>query len=737
MLSTGRTIFAESCAGCHGERAQGTDRAPRLAGNRRTRARTVEEIRGIIQHGVASGGMPAFAFGPEKLDAIAVYVRSLNSAAADIAVPGDHAAGERIFFRDGNCASCHTMMGTGAVSGPDLSKVGSELTLEEIREALLEPDKKIATGYGVATVTTKSGKTIRGFVRAQSNFAIVLQGFDGRFYSVEANDIASIQDEKKSAMPATQLGEAEMQDLLAYLAKLTGVKPGARTSLESPTPKHVGPSFTDIRDPAPGEWLTYHGSLSANRFSRLDQINAQNVGGLAVKWTFPIPHFGVESTPLVSDGVMYATGPNQAYAIDAATGQMIWSYSRPRTSGLVGDASLGTNRGPAILGDKLFMVTDNAHLLALNRITGALMWEVVMPEEPQHYGSTVAPLIVNDTVIAGVSGGDWGIRGFVASYRAETGELIWRHWTIPAKGEAGSESWKGPEPTFGGGSSWLTGSYDPETDTLYWPTGNPWPDSDDRNRPGDNLFTDSILALSAQTGKLRWYYQFTPHDVRDRDANEPPVLVDTTYQGKARQLLLHADRNGFFYVLDRTNGKILLAKRFLNRVDWATGIGSDGRPQISPERNGGGPKGCPNDAANWGATAFDASTRLYYLLTLEECGAEERADSGLKTGKPVGEAGQKILRAIDIDTGDVRWEIPQTGAVVAKTWPGVLATGGGLVLFSDPNGAFIAADSRTGHVLWHFTTNTLMKASPITYLVKGKQFVAVAANSMIVSFALP
>jgi PQQ-dependent dehydrogenase (methanol/ethanol family) len=297
------------------------------------------------------------------------------------------------------------------------------------------------------------------------------------------------------------------------------------------------------------------------------------------------------------------------------------------------------------------MVMDNAHLIALNRITGHLVWDVVMPEEPQHYGSTVSPLIVKDTVIAGVSGGDWGIRGFVACFKASTGQLLWRRWTIPLNGEPGSETWKGKTPLFGGGSTWLTGVYDPQTDTLYWPTGNPWPDSEDRDRPGDNLYTNSILALNPGTGELKWHYQFTPHDTHDWDATEPPVLVDTQYGGKPRKLLLHADRNGIFYVLDRTDGKLLLTRQFTHRLTWTSGVGPDGRPQpVAPQG-----MICPTDAANWDSAVFSPATRLYYVLTLEQCRNERKAGRP-KGQEPVEPAAQKYLRAMDIDTGKVAWK---------------------------------------------------------------------------------
>ena len=513
-------------------------------------------------------------------------------------------------------------------------------------------------------------------------------------------------------MPPVDLPAADLDAVAAYVRDLNaGVRPA------SPSAKR-----TQWPSPQPGDWLTYNGDPSANRYSPLKQINTTNAAALKLKWLFPIPAFGLEVTPLEAGGVMYVTGPNQVYALDALTGEEIWKYSRPRTPGLDGDAALGTNRGVAILNDKVFFVTDNAHLIALDRGSGSLVWETAMAEERQHYGGTLAPLVVKDAVIAGVSGADEGIRGFIASFQAATGELLWRHWTVPRHGEPGSETWKGSEPIVGGGSSWLTGSYDPESNTLYWPTGNPFPDSEDQDRGGDNLYTDCILALNPANGALRWHYQFTPHDLRDRDATEPPVLVDTRYRGQPRKLLLHADRNGFFYVLDRTNGDLLLAKPFLRRVDWASEIGADGRPRVKD------PGGCPDDGANWSSTAYSPVTRLYYFLALEEC-------SGDRMGYP-DQTGRRYLRAVNIETGAIVWEVPQPGAAKAKTWSGVLATAGGLVFYGKPNGGFDAVDERTGKTLWHFPTNIRMKASPMTFSLHGRQYVAVAAGPNILCFGL-
>jgi PQQ-dependent dehydrogenase (methanol/ethanol family) len=515
-----------------------------------------------------------------------------------------------------------------------------------------------------------------------------------------------------AGMPAFDLPAEDLTALAAYVRSLnTGV------TIAPPAGKRV-----TWAKPEAGDWLTYNGKPSANRYSELKQIHTGNVAGLDLKWVFPIANYGLEVTPLEAGGVMYVTGPNQVFAIDALSGNQIWKYSRPQTRGLDGDAALGTNRGVAIREGKVFFQTDNAHLLALDRATGELLWERTMPEEPMHYGGTMAPLIVGDTVIAGVAGADHGIRGFIACYKAETGELLWRHWTVPRKGERGSETWQGSEPLRGGGSTWLTGSYDEAADTLYWPTGNPYPDSDDRDRGGDNLFTDCILALNPHTGELKWHFQFTPHDVKDRDATEPPVLVDTAFRGKPRKLLLHADRNGFFYVFDRTTGELLLAKPFLRRIDWAKEIAADGRPRVIA------PKGCPDDAANWSSTAFSPSTRLFYFLALEEC-----------TGSPLGypdQTGQRYLRALNIETGEIAWEAPQPDAAKAKSWSGVLATAGGLIFYGRPNGGFAAVDERDGKALWQFETNTRMKASPMTFATGGKQYVAVAAGPNILCFGL-
>jgi PQQ-dependent dehydrogenase (methanol/ethanol family) len=562
----------------------------------------------------------------------------------------------------GQCAGCHGDDAQGTAKGPGLA--------------------------GNPRIATQSTEQIRGFLQ-RGNPAAGMPAF--------------------ADLPAT-----ELLTLAEFLRSLN-------PSVTSPATTAAGRRIT-WHAPQPGDWLTYNGSLSGNRYSELKEINTRNVSGLNLKWIFPIEYFGLEVTPLAADGVLYVTAPNQVFALDALTGNQLWKYHRPQSPGLTGDAKLGTNRGVAILDDKVFFVTDNAHLLALNRANGELLWDSPMTEEAQPYGGTIAPLVVGDNVVVGVAGADHGIRGFVAAFKAGTGGLAWRRWTIPLKDEPGADTWNGRPSLTGGGSTWLTGSYDPITDTLYWPTGNPYPDSDDRDRPGDNLYTDCILALNAKTGDLKWHYQFTPHDLLDRDAAEPPVLIDTVYQGTSRKLLLHADRNGFFYVLDRIDGTVLLAKPFLRRIDWASSIGSDGRPVVV------NPRGCPSDAANWSATAYSPLTRLYYFMALEEC-----------VGKPTGypdQTGERFLRAVNIETGEIVWEVPQAGAARAKTWTGVLATAGGLVFYGKPNGGFDAVDQRTGGTLWHFPTNVRMKAPPITFTTGGHQYIAIAAGPNILCFGI-
>jgi PQQ-dependent dehydrogenase (methanol/ethanol family) len=739
--------YARLCAGCHGADAHGSQQGPGLAGNDGVRRRSVQSLRNVILKGIPGAGMPPFALPDTDVDALVGLLKSLNAPAADTRVPGDRSAGKAFFFGEGRCASCHMVSGAGEPIGPDLSNVARELTVDQIRQAVLQPSAQITAGYALVTVRMRDGGTLRGFVRNRTRFDIQLQDLKGAFRSVSLDRVAAVEEEKQSLMPPAKATPGQLQDLIAYLSSLSGAVSGDSAALRGAA--EGGIDFSRILNPKPGDWLTYNGNLNGNRYSGLTRIHAANVNKLALRWSFSVPlwsqflpdtpyyhenmrYFGLETVPLVADGIMYATGPGQVFALDARTGHPIWQYSRPRTAGIVSDASLGTNRGVALLGDEVFVATDNAHLIALHRVTGRLLWDVAMPDEPQHYGATGAPLIVKDMVIAGVSGGDWGIRGFVAAYKASTGERVWRRWTVPAKGEPGIETWQGSAFAFGGGSTWLTGSYDRETDTLFWATGNPYPDSDDRERGGDNLFTNCLLALDPASGQVKWHYQFTPHDVHDWDAATPMVLANTRYRGQDRKLLLHADRNGFFYVFDRTDGRLLLARPFVNRMTWAKGIDERGRPVVLPDSD----VTCPDTATNWNGTAYSPGTRLYYVMAVEKCVVKLKPGSW-KNGRPAVEPERKYLRAIDIETGKIVWEIPEVGPADGKRDAGVLGTAGGILFYGDASGEFLAVDERDGKTLWRVPLNANMKTSPMTYEIDGEQFVTLAAGSNLMTFALP
>jgi alcohol dehydrogenase (cytochrome c) len=496
------------------------------------------------------------------------------------------------------------------------------------------------------------------------------------------------------------------------------------------------------------DWASYNGGNSGGRYSAMTQINRSNAASLAPKWMFSLRNTNnLQVTPIVSEGVMYVTAANECYALDAGSGREIWHYQRARTKGLVGNAAGGVNRGASVAGDRLFMVTDHAHVIALNKYTGALLWETEMADWHQNYNATGAPLPVGNLVVTGTSGGDEGVRGFVAAFDQTTGREVWRFWTTPKRGEPRSETWQGKGLDHPAGTTWMTGVYDAPLDTVYWTVGNPGPDLIGDDRIGDNLYTDSLVALDAKTGALKWHFQFTPHDVWDYDAEETPALVDAAWQGQPRKLIVQANRNGFFYVLDRTNGQFLFGTQYVKNVTWATGLDANGRPLRVPnmEPTLDGKRVCPSldGASNWYSTSFNPVTHLYYVQTNDKCGiftkvpAEWEAGKGFMGGSfaPAPEPAQRLLRAIDITTGKAAWTLPQTGTV--NSWGGVLSTAGGVVIFGEDSGALMAADAVTGKALWSFQTSALWKASPMTYMFDTRQYIAVAAGSNIIAFGLP
>jgi PQQ-dependent dehydrogenase (methanol/ethanol family) len=750
-------LFAQRCAGCHGEGGTGGDRAPALINSRTLRSLTEPQILDIIRNGTPAG-MPAFKQLPDgQLKSLAVWVRSRNPSAYNTRPAGDVAAGERFFFdagsSGGQCATCHMVHGRGKANGPDLSDIAVKSTVPEIVAVLENPTKQMGThttpscpgwafcpdeSWTVVRVRLKNGSSLRGFARSRAEHDIQLQTFDGRIHLLTDAEYVQITRETQSYMPALKATSTERQNLIAYLSTLAGIKTGPLA--QTPSETVSSESIQAVSRPRKGEWPTYNGTPGGNRHSPLDQINTTNISRLQLQWIHSLSGVGLQTTPLVVDGVMYVTSPSQVCALDSRTGREIWCY-QVNGAGRNIPAS-AVNRGVALLGDRLFYATGHAHLLCINRLTGAVMWDVNMVVGSGVFSASSAPLVVGDLVISGIAGGDAPLRGYLSAYNATTGQLAWRFWTIPARGEPGSETWIGNAIGTGGGATWLTGSYDAETDTLYWAAGNPFPATDGDQRKGDNLYTNCVVALEAKTGKLRWHYQFTPHDLHDWDATEPFVLVDAIYRGRERKLLLQANRNGFFYVLDRTTGEFLLGKAFVKKMNWASGIGADGKPQLLPtnQPTKEGVATCPSvrGATNWYSTAFHPQTRLFYVMAVEDCSIYRQSHLGGYEGYrggPSSDTGLKFLRALNIETGQVAWEIPQIGPQEAN-YSGVLTTAGGLLFFGETGGRFAAVDAKTGKILSTFKASESWRASPMTYMVNGRQYIAVASGSNILSFAL-
>jgi alcohol dehydrogenase (cytochrome c) len=535
----------------------------------------------------------------------------------------------------------------------------------------------------------------------------------------------------------------------AALFVLVAVLPsGSLTGEERPLVAAPAVSAEDLLvSPAEANWPSYNGDYTGRRYSALREINTENVHQLRAAWVFhPGNSQNLEATPVVIRGVMFVTSANDVFALDARTGRQLWRYHRPVSSGLLDDAAAHKNRGVAVWRNSVFVETDDAHLLSLDARSGGLRWDVEYADKTKGYGATSAPLVVKNQVMVGTSGGDSGVRGFVAAYDAASGTRKWRRWTIPGPGEFGASSWPGDSYLHGGGATWMPGTYDPELNILYWTTSNGSPDFVGDSRPGDDLYTACVLALDADSGELKWHFQFTPHDLYDYDATETPVLMDATENGAVRRLLVQANRNGYFYFLDRTNGAFLRATPFVQKLNWAKGVDPSGRPILTgriptPE----GAYICPgvNGATNWFSPSYNPDTGLFYVVALESCDlffakAREFApgETFYNTGAtvPPTERSQKILLALSASNGKAVWSYPQVGS--AKSWGGTLTTAGGLLFFGDDSESFEAVDASTGRALWHFNTGQTMRASPMAYAVDGVQYVALAAGSDVFSFSL-
>ena len=499
----------------------------------------------------------------------------------------------------------------------------------------------------------------------------------------------------------------------------------------------------------PGNWLMYGGDYRSHHYSTLNQITVENVHRLRAKWIYQMHRTKVETTPIVVDGIMYVTRPpSDVIALDAETGRALWTYEH-RLSARVYTCCGEVNRGVAILGTTLYITTLDAKLVALDARSGRTVWKKEIADPAMNYTATGAPLVVKDKVIVGIAGAEGGIRGFLDAYDAKTGERVWRFWTIPAPPEPGSETWGGDSWKHGGSSTWTTGSYDPELNLLYWGTGNPGPDYNGDVRPGDNLYSCSLLAIDLDTGKLKWYFQFTPHDTRDFDSTQVPVLLDSTVGGRARKVVVVPNRNGFHYVLDRRTGEFLLAKAYV-KVTWAKGIDAKGRPITNPGQE---PTPEGNDSIwpgvdggnNWMSPSYNPNTKLLYF------NAREERRRYFKTDAPEFQPGESFfgggggggsrfrpeeswgrLVAMIPETGEIQWE----HRILTPPWAGVLSTAGNLVFSATPSGNFYALDARTSKELWHFNGGDRVYASPITFLSRGKQVITLPIGDVLIAFGL-
>jgi alcohol dehydrogenase (cytochrome c) len=627
--------------------------------------------------------------------------------------------GQRSF--DTRCAVCHGSDGHGSDRAPSLNSFVAS-----------NPDEQIAA-------------LIRSGIRAMPPHPDIA--------GTEMKDLLAFLHTIAPAAPVqVRRGTAKMQDGRTLEGEILNESNFDMQMATSDGKVHLlvreGDTYRETPVLPKMNWPRYDGSYTSNRNSSLDQINTANVRKLTLKWMFPVPGAPrLEATPVVVDGIMYVTSINAAYALDATTGRRLWVYRRPTNSGLLGEASGGANRGVAVDRDRLFMLTDNAHLLALNKNTGKLLWDATMTDWPKsQYSATGSPLVVGDFVVAGVAGGEEGTRGFVAAYQAATGEPSWRFWTVPKPGEKAAETWgDGSALEHACGATWMSGSYDPDLDLLYWGVGNPCPDFNGADRKGDNLYTDSVLALKPETGELKWYFQFTPHDTHDWDADEPLMLVDEKFAGKPRKLLVQANRNGFFYVLDRTNGAFLLGTPFVKKSTWASGYTPDGKPILLPnsEPTIEGTLVCPGSGTNWRAASYNPILKLFFVSASDGCSITRLIPAPFEMGKRffngagsrAPDSGGKSIRALDIQTGKVVWEYPQTADANSESGP--LSTNGGVVFVGEDSGVFTALDGKTGKPLWHWPTNETFRASPMTYMVGGKQYVCIAGPAGFLAFGLP
>jgi len=779
-IAAGEALYAAQCQTCH----------PAAIAYQRGSADG--EIFLNIRNGIRNTTMPPYTqLSTDQTWQIVSYMRTLApgglgtpgfgsaavNAASGVSATGDPANGKLVFETKGACLTCHQFNGKGIAIGPDLTS--TPLTADQLQAVITNPNAAPAgaggggrggrggggrgggnVGRATVTATTADGKVYKGTRKSQDSFTIQMVDTGGAFHSFDRAELKDLKIDATSLMPsdyATRLNAGEVRDVAGYLK--TSSDPAAPAD-----PAHSVLPWSRLLNAAkdPANWLTYWGDLAGTHYSALTEITSANVKNLQAQWTTPFTGDGqIQATPLVVDGIMYTTGPvgaanagtTQVVALDAKTGRQLWRFDRAQKVRNQYENNR-VNRGVSILDNRLFVGTLDASLIALDAHTGKQLWEVQLADTKEGYELTAPPLVVKDKIITGISGGEFGIRGFLEAYDPATGKKLW-HWNaIPGPGEFGNDSWDADSWQHGSGGTWMPGVYDPELNTVYWTVGNPGPVLNGDMRKGDDLFTCSVVALDPDTGLRKWHYQFTPNDTHDWDSNEDTILVDRMWHGQPRKLMLHADRNGVFYVLDRVTGKLLSATPFV-RATWVKDWDANGRPvfadgwrstpegvTVYPSLGGG---------TNFQAPSYSAKTGWYYLVYHDSPGNYSAGPQNYEAGRqyqgrgngggfgapPGGGAVQpntQGVMAIDPETGKVQWKFELAQAALP---PGLMATAGNVVFAATTEGTFIALDAVTGKLLWRYNAGAQLAASPIGYSVDGRQYVAISGTGALYSFALP
>src|SRR3569833_561720 len=699
----GATLFARTCSGCHGPGATG-GRGPALASGVFQHGGSDNELFNTIKSGVQGTQMTSVSALPsDDVWRLVTYIKSLSGQTGNQGIAtGDATSGEALFFGKGGCTSCLEINGRGAVLAADLSAEGAKPVGAIKTGVLHQIRRRFPPMPHFANEVTADGKTLHGLVRYEDAFFIQLEMTDGSWATLDKKNVRTVTD-TGSALPidtATKLSAKEIDDVVAFLAKQKA-RDFTQTAKLNPAP--VLP-YARLANPKAGDWPTYWGDYQGTHFSALDQINAANVKNLQMAWMSPLPGtYTTEATPIVVAGIMYAAGGSgDVFAFDARTGHQIWAFHRKQDIKNPYQNN-PNNKGVAVLDGRVFVGTLDDLLIAIDAHTGRELWEVRTDDTLAGYQLTGAPLAVDGKIIMGMSGGELGVRGYLDAYDPATGKRLWRTYTTPAPGEKGNETWSGDSWKPGGAPAWLT-------------------------------------------GRIKWHNQFTPNDDHDWDSTEDYVLTRMAVNGKERKVILHADRNGFFYVLDGTNGQFLWAKPFV-RTNWNKGFDAKGRPLIDPATiaTRAGVTVFPAvGGTNFQAPTYDAKNGLFILEYVSAQGFAQSAPVTYEKGKqflgrgigagPNPVATDQGIEAIAAKPGNIVWKFPMARVGLSS---GLVGTAGGIVFAASAEGQLLVLDEKSGKALWHMRLNGPVNSSPITYMAGGKQFLAITASTQLLVFGLP